>query len=1000
MSSLVMKTCLKCKKKVMKSCYDKDRCQDCHLFTNANGMDPGDLPEQLTDLSFVEQQLIAKVHPVVSVYRIRKGEQLKYSGQVINFPQNVQEICNVLPQTVQTLQSILTIRVEGSDGYKDFQVRRQKVYDALVWLKINNPFYEDIELSTENIQLLPEDGNVYYQTNGYDIDKNSDLAPLDLEGVHYVNYSELEDEELDGIDFKHVPDIGNVSQKDKIGHSFEENVLLWPSIGSTPLNEFGSPGYITMAFTHLFPFGKADYSNRANNEISLTKYIQHLMLFYDERFAKDPRFRFFMMNSQMRWQALNVGNIYVKKNNFFSEFTVLQLKEYLKSHPELISNIMFYSSRLRSTKAYWKSRCSELLDMVSDLGAPTIFFTLSSADYHWKDLFRLFGVDNPSSISVNEKTKLIGENPRLVSTFFKLRCEHLLHKCFFKRFDVVDYWYRVEYQHRGSCHVHGVIWIKGAPNVKNVKTEEEKQKVKEFFDKLVSCENPDLSFTPNLIHPCERCISDCTNLEDDLAELVNRVQRHTKCSTSYCLTKDRHNNELSCRFGFPKELRDETELIIENDELQIHFRCNDILLNKYNAWVLQTWRSNIDFTAIVSEDILYRYIAKYAAKCEIKSVTYDDLLQNILSQTTGDNLSCKKIIRKLIISTCAERDYSAQEVMYILMSYPLFHCSRQFVILNLKESIWETASNTDNSKKLTFVEHYMKRPVYLDSICLLECAKLYNVRKGQWVKCKKPAVVRVFPRRMTVTDSEYTDLKNVCILNVPWRDISKFNVDVKELQDELTKIGYDWHCEDERDVHFEWSDSDCDDQDDNDENEIDCNGWNYISGLKSKRTQKKVKQNGSDNFCWDYAWNKYNIDTLHSICREIETIKVGKDYKDFDYTKLSHDQQFAFNHFKDLIDGFKKTGEWCKERLFFVQGRAGYGKSFLLNALRTYCFEKLGQDSSAVVAYSGVAAKNVDGETIHSFLRIPPKPQYFQEMSSDTLRLFPEKKQKSYSSIC
>ncbi|KAK3907201.1 ATP-dependent DNA helicase [Frankliniella fusca] len=576
-----MKTCLKCKKKVMKSCYDKDRCQDCHLFTNANDMDPGDLPEQLTDLSFVEQQLIAKVHPVVSVYRIRKDFQ--------------------------------SIRVEGSDGYKDFQVRRQKVYDALVWLKMNNPFYEDIELSTENIQLLPEDGNVYYQTNGYDIDKNSDLAPLDLEGVHYVNYSELEDEELDGIDFKHVPDIGNVSQKDKIGHSFEENVLLWPSIGSTPLNEFGSPGYITMAFPHLFPFGKADYSNRANNEISLTKYIQHLMLLYDER-------------------------------------------------------------------------------------------------------------------------------------------------------------------------------------------------------------------------------------------------------------KDRHNNELSCRFGFPRELRDETELIIENDELQIHFRCNDILLNKYNAWVLQTWRSNIDFTAIVSEDILYRYIAKYAAKCEIKS----------------------------------------------------------------------------------------------------ECAKLYYVRKGQWVKRKKPAIVRVYPRRMTVTDSEYTELKN-----------------------------------DERDVHFEWSDSDCDDQDENDENEIDCNGWNYISGLKSKRTEKKVKRNGSDNFCWDYAWNKYNIDTLRSICREIETIKVGKDYKDFDYTKLSLDQQFAFNHFKDLIDGFKKTGEWCKERLFFVQGRAGYGKSFLLNALRTYCFEKLGQDSSAVVAYSGVAAKNVDGETIHSFLRIPPKPQYFQEMSSDTLRLYQEKKkQKSYSSIC
>jgi len=316
MASLQWKVCSSCKKKDLSSCYDKKRCKDFHLFNKVNNMDPGDISNELKNLTFIEQQLIAKVHPVVSVYNIRKGEQYKYSGQVINFPQNVQEVCNVLPQKVKDIGGVLTVRFEGSDGYKDLNVQRDRVLKALLWLKANNPFYTDIKISEENIQLLPEDGNVYKDTNGYEVSEYEDIIPTDIEGVHYLSNTDIDDSDIEGIDFKQIPDITGISQKDKIGHSLGANFFLWPTIGVTPINEFSSPGYITMAFPHLFPYGLADYSNRENNNISLSKYIHHLMLFYDGRFAKDPRFRFFMMNSQMRWQALNVGNVFVKKITF------------------------------------------------------------------------------------------------------------------------------------------------------------------------------------------------------------------------------------------------------------------------------------------------------------------------------------------------------------------------------------------------------------------------------------------------------------------------------------------------------------------------------------------------------------------------------------------------------------------------------------------------------------------------------------------------------------
>ncbi len=53
----------------------------------------------------------------------------------------------------------------------------------------------------------------------------------------------------------------------------------------------------------------------------------------------------------------------------------------------------------------------------------------------------------------------------------------------------------------------------------------------------------------------------------------------------------------------------------------------------------------------------------------------------------------------------------------------------------------------------------------------------------------------------------------------------------------------------------------------------------------------------------------------------------------------------------------------------FITGRAGTGKSTLLRHFRARTDRKI-----AVVAPTGIAALNVQGETIHSFFRFPPRP--------------------------
>jgi len=67
--------------------------------------------------------------------------------------------------------------------------------------------------------------------------------------------------------------------------------------------------------------------------------------------------------------------------------------------------------------------------------------------------------------------------------------------------------------------------------------------------------------------------------------------------------------------------------------------------------------------------------------------------------------------------------------------------------------------------------------------------------------------------------------------------------------------------------------------------------------------------------------------------------------------------------FKELLDRLESSREH-----FFITGRAGTGKSTLLNL-----FRKTSHKNIVVVAPTGIAALNVKGQTIHSLFGFPPR---------------------------
>ena len=140
-------------------CYgDKNEIKK---FSRANNMDPGDVPEELKNLTEIEEMLIAQTFPIISVYYLRGG-QYAYSGNVINFPQDIGEFVSRLPRHPSTLDTLIVRRssAESSTSFRDFTVRRDKIRKALCWLKRNNRYYADIIIDDNVLRTLPDEGSI------------------------------------------------------------------------------------------------------------------------------------------------------------------------------------------------------------------------------------------------------------------------------------------------------------------------------------------------------------------------------------------------------------------------------------------------------------------------------------------------------------------------------------------------------------------------------------------------------------------------------------------------------------------------------------------------------------------------------------------------------------------------------------------------------------------------------------------------------------------------
>ena len=205
---------------------------------------------------------------------------------------------------------------------------------------------------------------------------------------------------------------------------------------------------------------------------------------------------------------------------------------------------------LRGSPPYFEKAKRDLFEMIRQLGPATLFCSLSSAETQWIHFVRILGEiidhkfytdDELENLNWEEKCRLIQSDPITCARHFDYEISQFLTNVLLSDAaplgNIADWFYRVEYQQRGSPHIHMLIWLENAPEFRI----DSDAKVTSYIDKIITCQKPrdnpeQLKLVNSQVHrhshTCRKNTkSECRfNYTDnpELLKLVNReVHRHS-----------------------------------------------------------------------------------------------------------------------------------------------------------------------------------------------------------------------------------------------------------------------------------------------------------------------------------------------------------------------------------------------------------------------------------------------------------------------------------------
>ena len=796
-------------------------CKTCHVKVLKgqipcqaiyNKLQIDEIPPELSVLEKLEQILIAQRIVFEKIVVMPKGKQRKIKGAICNVPVECDQTCTVLPRPPER-SGIILLKLKRKlefRGHVYFQaVRPQVILQALNWLKLNNPLYTNVAVDTDNIDtslatLQLNDSISEHHTNGDDSLNDTNVSDITTDHQNTVNSNTSDNEEGDDPLNEYraptnetclqsvIPDYPVNIEQDNVVSSGNEIFSIAPAENKHPVSFMMDKQCEELAFPVLFPTGQFGYTVQREIKLSPVKYFNARLLHCSGRFATNPEYLFFAQFIIEQKKVSDSINIALTKVHGQS-LTASQLTSNVQSLQNIICQDQGYLflRHIPGTPPYWQKFMYEVVAMVKQLGIPTWFMTLSCADLRWPELFQIIARtqgknmtnEEVDALSYNERCSMLNLNPVVVAKHFQYRVETFFTEVLLSNANpigkIVYYALRIEFQMRGSPHLHALIWTSDCPKL----TPDTKQAYINFVDQHVHANLPnkdedsglhELVKTYQKHNHSKTCRKykniSCrfnfgqffTNrtivaepLSDDLDEeqKTRTIDRHKEILT---LVKEKIDDVLNPSRPNYEPTLTETDIftsvgiteeqyywaleISPSSDFELHLKrpIDSCFINNYFIAGIKGFAANVDLQPVFNHYKCITYVCSYFTKDETEC---SQAIMNAAKEAKKENLNIREGLKKIGAAFLSTREVSSQECVYRCMPelwlrkiFPgtLFVSTdlpdKRVRVAKSQKELDELDDESTDIYKSNIIERYSNRPIYIPAVnklCLAKFAAYY-----------------------------------------------------------------------------------------------------------------------------------------------------------------------------------------------------------------------------------------------------------------------------------
>ncbi len=600
---------------------------------------------------------------------------------------------------------------------------------AANWLSLNNDYLKAYKSLIFN-QNEPYRDNVFPVAKYESLDESEQSRPP-IHGNEIIISNYDFDSEIHNED--------NNSKRLLAGFVTLKNSVKLPIKASEPCIE-------ALIFPDLFPYGRYHYKCLSSDDGTYNgtygKYIKKRLFCPDSRFRIHtywPSWSYLELEKKRNFQN---ANRHLRQKNADCNFApptaaeIICRSVYTGKHILDEEKTSTLPSFIRTGSSYFHGRGLHLNAMITTLGKPSIFYTLTMAESRWIHLQEILRkTDNHDDIPTNRPFHCV------LHYLHRLRSvrKYLWKKELSGWLNLLDWFERVEFQCRGAAHTHGLMWVE--ESIENM-----------ISKNVIRADMPDPMSEP------------------ELYKLVKEYQVHT-CRPLDC-GGPAAPGEI-CQKGFPRPFSDRTYEDI--DGYHFIYKCTkdeDRYIVPYHEATLFLWQGHLNFQYVVNRGIA-RYVVKYMIKDE-----------------PSDNFIVKDI--DSFQQHVQARRMSSMEIMFLLLEEKICDSTRTVIFLPTTSPAMRRKAvipiyliNEENSEYPYWddlIDKYFARPheEQFEKLTYAEYFQQYSLQRNRSkgdirpidllgnmvIKRKKPCLTRY--RYLRLEDGE-AYFYHQLLLSKPWR---------------------------------------------------------------------------------------------------------------------------------------------------------------------------------------------------------------------------------------